>query len=73
SGMIESIEKLSGQMTNLVKLDDAFIDQLMQLKQLAWVAREAAGDASVFISNPLAGQALPADPLVKYAVINTRL
>ncbi|MBN8939450.1 MAG: methyl-accepting chemotaxis protein [Rhizobiales bacterium] len=73
SGMIESIEKLSGQMTNLVKLDDAFIDQLMQLKQLAWVAREAAGDASVFISNPLAGQPLPADPLVKYTVINTRL
>ncbi|QCI65569.1 methyl-accepting chemotaxis protein [Phreatobacter stygius] len=73
SGMIELLEKLSGQLTALVKLDDAFIDQVMQLKQLAWVAREAAGDASVFISNPLAGQPLPADPLVKYAAINTRL
>ena len=49
-----------------MKLDDSFIDQLMQLKQLAWVARNAAGDAAILLSNTLAGRPLPPDALLQY-------
>jgi hypothetical protein len=37
------------------------------MKQLAWVARNTGGDASVVISNALAGIPLPPDVLVKYS------
>ena len=54
-------------MTRAVKLDDAYIDQLLDLKQLAWLGRNAGGDASLMISNALGGIALPPDALAKYS------
>ena len=53
-------------MLRSVKLEDAFVDQLLELKQLGWVARNAGGDASVMVSNALGGLPLPPDPLLKY-------
>ena len=52
-----------------MKLEDAYIDQLLQIKQLAWVARNAGGDSAVMISNRLGGAALPADPLLRYTAL----
>jgi methyl-accepting chemotaxis protein len=72
TSLLEQLDKLSTQLTQLIKLDDALIDQLMEIKQNAWVAREAAGDTSVYISNALAGAALPANPLVGYATLTSR-
>lgn len=60
------LDKLSEQLTASVKLDDALIDQLMALKQLAWIARNTAGDAQVMVSNGMSGQKLPADALLIY-------
>ena len=45
TALIELLDKLSMQLTNSVKLEDAFIDQLMQIKQLAWLTRNAGGDS----------------------------
>ena len=70
---INLLDRLSTELTRLIKLDDAFVDQLMEIKQNAWVTRQAAGDTSVFISNPLAGMALPENPLVGYTVLTTRM
>ena len=67
TGMIELLDTLSTQLSRSMKLEDAFTDQLMVLKQLAWSGRNSAGDASVLISNVIAGLAPPADPLVVYA------
>src|SRR3954471_6320725 len=64
--MIDTLDKLSSRLTRLVKLEDAYIDQLLEMKQLAWVVRNAGGDASVMISNTLSGMPLPAEPLLKY-------
>ena len=36
---ITLLDRLSTELTKLVKLDDAFIDQLMEIKQNAWVTR----------------------------------
>jgi methyl-accepting chemotaxis protein len=67
NALMALLDTVSSQLTNAVKLDDAYIGQLMQMKQLAWVARNTGGDASVVISNALAGIPLPPDVLVKYS------
>ena len=75
SALIDTLDKLSARMTRLVKLEDAYVDQLLEIKQLAWVVRNSGGDASVMVSNALGGLGLPADPLLKYtanvASVNT--
>ena len=71
-GLIRLLDKLSTQLTTSVKLEDAYIDQLLQIKQLAWVVRNAGGDSSVLISNRLGGQALPADAMLRYTTFVSR-
>jgi methyl-accepting chemotaxis protein len=66
SALLDMLDKLSSRLTRLVKLEDAFVDQLLELKQFAWVVRNAGGDASLLISNALGGLPLPADALIKY-------
>jgi methyl-accepting chemotaxis protein len=66
NSLLEMLDKLSTRMSRLVKLEDAFIDQLMELKQLAWLVRNAGGDSSVMLSNVLGGMPLPPDALLKY-------
>jgi methyl-accepting chemotaxis protein len=66
TALMTLLDNTSSQMTRSVKLEDAYIDKLLEMKQLAWVARNAAGDASVMLSNGLSGQPLPADAFVKY-------
>jgi methyl-accepting chemotaxis protein len=65
-GLLEFLDKLSPQLTRLVKLEDAFIDQVLELKQHAWIVRNAAGDASLAVSNFLAGQPTPPDAMIRY-------
>jgi methyl-accepting chemotaxis protein len=73
NSLLETLDKLSARLTRLVKLEDAFIDQLMELKQLAWFARNAGGDASLLISNKLGGQPFPPDVMLKYTTAVSRL
>ncbi len=66
SGLLDTIDKLSSSLAREVKLQDAFVDQLMTLKQLAWIARNVAGDAQVMTSNAIVGQNLPPDMVTRY-------
>jgi methyl-accepting chemotaxis protein len=66
NALLETLDKLSARLTRFIKLEDGYVDQLMALKQFAWVVRNAGGDASVIISNTLGGQPLPAEPLLRY-------
>ena len=68
-GLITFLDKVGSQLTTSVKLEDAYIDQLLQLKQLAWVARNTGGDSSVLVSNRMGGQPLPPDALMKYTAL----
>jgi len=54
--LIKFIDKLSTQLTLSTKLQDPYIDQLMELKQLAWMVRNGAGDAAVTSSYALEGR-----------------
>jgi methyl-accepting chemotaxis protein len=70
TAFIAFLDKFSVQLNRMVKLEDAFVDQLMEVKQLAWMVRDRGGDASVIVSNGMSGQPLPQDPWVYY---NTNL
>jgi len=63
---IDMLDKLSTRLVRFIALQDAFIDRLMEVKQLAWAVRNAGGDASVVISNTLSGQPLAPDAFLKY-------
>jgi methyl-accepting chemotaxis protein len=67
NAFIEQLEALSSQMVQLVKLKDAYVDQLMHLKDLTWAMRQNAGDAAVLVSNSLAGIVAP-DAIMKFQV-----
>jgi len=67
NALLDTLDKLSSRLTAAVKFRDSYVDQLMEIKQLAWVVRNASGDASVMVSNTLGGRPLPPDPLIKYA------
>jgi methyl-accepting chemotaxis protein len=64
--LVNLTDKLSARITASIKLQDAFIDQLMELKQLAWLVRNAGGDASVVVSNALGGRPLPPNAMDVY-------
>jgi methyl-accepting chemotaxis protein len=66
SAVIDQLENLSARLTRLVKLDDAYIDQLLELKNLAWIVRYTAGDVSVMVSNPMSGLPVPQNALEQY-------
>jgi methyl-accepting chemotaxis protein len=73
NALLEMLDKISSRLTRLVKLEDAFIDQLMEIKQHAWVVRNAGGDASILVSGTLGGQPLPPDAMQKYSAHLSRI
>ena len=50
------VDKLSTRVAVAIKMHDAFIDQMMEIKQLAWTMRNMSGDATLVILNPLWGK-----------------
>ena len=65
--LLETLDKLSSSLFAWIKHNDAFIDQMMEMKELAWMARYAGGDASLTVSNGLAKGRLPPEARQKYA------
>ncbi len=53
SAMLETLEKLSGTLAAAVNHQDATIDQLLAIKQIAWLLRNTAGEASLIVSTGL--------------------
>ncbi len=53
STMLETLEKLSGTLAGAVNHQDATIDQLLAIKQIAWLLRNTAGEASLIVSTGL--------------------
>jgi methyl-accepting chemotaxis protein len=58
--MLETMDKISARIAASVNHNDPVIDQLLMIKQLAWLMRNTAGEASLLISTGLAsGHATP--------------
>src|SRR6202012_5239676 len=64
--LIRFIDKVSTELTLSIKLQDPYVDQLMELKQIAWVVRNAAGDAAVAVSFAVEGKPQTATPVDDY-------
>jgi methyl-accepting chemotaxis protein len=60
------LEKISARLLPQIKRDDALVAEMIELKQLAWMIRDTAGEASVMISRALAGTRLPPDARAEY-------
>ena len=46
-GLLDTLDKLSGALAANVNHQDATIDQLLAIKQTAWLLRNTAGEASL--------------------------
>ncbi|HUI97237.1 MAG TPA: HAMP domain-containing methyl-accepting chemotaxis protein [Xanthobacteraceae bacterium] len=65
--LLETLDRFSAQLFASVKNNDAVIDQMMAMKQIAWIVRNEGGEASLLVSNSMvAGKAVPDAP-AKYA------
>ncbi len=58
-GLLTTLDKLSGVLAASVNHQDATIDQLFAIKQVAWLLRNTAGEASLLISNGLGAGKVP--------------
>ena len=61
---IDTLDKVSNALTTAVNHQDAMIDQLLAIKQIAWLLRNSAGNASLVVANGLNG-AIPVTPEVQ--------
>ena len=50
TAMLETLDKLSTTLAAAVNHQDATIDQLLAIKQIAWLLRNTAGEASLIVS-----------------------
>lgn len=66
TGIMDALESWGTRLAKLIALQDPYVDQLMEIKQLAWVMRNSGGDASVVVSNTLSGQPLPPNAFISY-------
>jgi methyl-accepting chemotaxis protein len=53
-GLLDTLDKMSGELAGAVNHQDPVIDQLLAIKQIAWLLRNTAGEASLIISKGLA-------------------
>ncbi|MCP4619373.1 MAG: HAMP domain-containing protein [Bradyrhizobium sp.] len=54
NALLDVMDKLSATLAGTVNHQDATIDQLLAIKQIAWLLRNTAGEASVIVSTGLA-------------------
>jgi hypothetical protein len=64
--MLETLEKLSGTLAAAVNHQDATIDQLLAIKQIAWLLRNTAGEASLIVSTGLSAEKVAPETRLAY-------
>jgi methyl-accepting chemotaxis protein len=64
--LLSTLDKLSGLLTAAVNHQDATIDQLLAIKQTAWLLRNTAGEASLIVSTRLAAGSATAEMMQTY-------
>jgi hypothetical protein len=67
AALLETLDKLSGNLAAAVNHQDPVIDQLLAIKQIAWLLRNTGGESSLLISNGLAAGRLAPETRATYA------
>ena len=65
--LLLTLDSISSALVLAVSHQDAEIDQLLLIKQMAWLMRVAAGDATTLLSSSLATGKLPPNATTTYA------
>ena len=65
-GMMAALDSWGTRLVKYISLQDPYVDQLLEIKQLAWTMRNAAGNQSLVVSNGISGIAPPPDALIGY-------
>ncbi len=65
--MQATLEAISSNLFASIKSGDPFINQMMEVKQLAWLTRQASGEGSLLLSIALAKGNLAPDGRIKFA------
>jgi methyl-accepting chemotaxis protein len=65
-GLIAALDSWGTRFVKSISLQDPYVDQLLEIKQLAWTMRNAAGNMSLVVSNGVSGMAPPPDALTGY-------
>jgi methyl-accepting chemotaxis protein len=73
TALMDALDAWGTRLVKYISLQDPYVDQLMEVKQLAWVMRNAAGDMSLFVSNGLGGIAPPPDAMQSYTAHGAKL
>jgi methyl-accepting chemotaxis protein len=68
--LTDALDAWGTKLVKYISLQDPYVDQLLEIKQLAWAMRNAAGEMSLLVSNGLGGIAPPADALTIYTLNN---
>ena len=66
TALLSSIEKTSSQLSEMVKFENPYIDQLFQLRNFAWLLRTSAGDSALIVTTSYSRQP-PPDVLQTYS------
>jgi methyl-accepting chemotaxis protein len=66
AGLLQTLDKVSAALAAAVNHQDATIDQLLAIKQTAWLLRNTAGEGSLLISKGLAAGTVPAETRLTY-------
>jgi methyl-accepting chemotaxis protein len=66
SSLLETLDKVSAALTDAVSHQDPVLDQLLQIKQIAWLLRNTAGGASLTIANGIAAGRISPENHVAY-------
>ncbi len=64
--LIAILDKLSMVLAADINHQDATVDQLLSIRQIAWLVRTTSGDPSVLLSNALAAGHAPPDARLSY-------
>ena len=71
--LLDLLEATGMRLAAMTKLNDAFIDHVMEIKELDWIVRNAGGDLSIILSNALASGQPPKDGMQKYTGFVSRM
>ncbi|MBO4223468.1 methyl-accepting chemotaxis protein [Bradyrhizobium neotropicale] len=64
--LLDVLDKLSGTLAADVNHQDAVIDQLLNIKQTAWLLRNTAGEASALVSDALGAGRIAPETRLRY-------
>jgi methyl-accepting chemotaxis protein len=57
--LLEALDRASNRFAAAVKHSDPVVDQLLEIKQMAWLVRLKAGESSLMVSTTITGIAVP--------------